>query len=608
MSEGADDRNERHLFHNQTSAAGLCDVMDTPSDEATAKPLLAIGVTGHRPTRLDGVDPADLAKAVSIVMGRIAAAVGERHALRLVSSLAEGADSIAADAALAMGWALDVVLPFARADNVDDYPDDMSRAALDARLDRAQAVFALDGQRGDAGAEAQAYERAGRIMLAQSDMLLAIWDGEPPRGRGGTAQIIAEAVAQSVPVIHIGIAPDTAPELLWDGLDEDDSGQQSLETVPRGPLDRLDQLIAHLTEGPAAVLFPAAPRPSWRLSLAIAYPLLLAITGVRRLRRADFAMPPPDQSARQLSDVCRATGGASAFADRLRAYLVPAFAVADATSIEAARRFRSAYIANFGLAAFAVMVSLIGLVLAADAKPFLAAIELATVAAILAITHIGRRAGWHQRWLDCRQTAERLRCLAIGAQLGELSLRGNAHPVARRVARALRLPDVLVDAGYLGDVHDDLMRLLADQIDYLELDARRMHHLEHRLHRAGEWLFGLTATLCLAFLAIEIVAAALPEMHALVHPTLVWGTIGSAALPAIGAAIYGIRMQGDFAGIAERNEALAQQLRRVRYVSSNEPLAFDTLLRRARRVSDLLTEDLSSFLHAYHARPLVLPG
>ena len=52
----------------------------------------------------------------------------------------------------------------------------------------------------------------------------------------------------------------------------------------------------------------------------------------------------------------------------------------------------------------------------------------------------------------------------------------------------------------------------------------------------------------------------------LAQPLTIAATIISAALPAIGAAIYGIRMQGDFAGIAERNHALAEQLATMRGV------------------------------------------
>jgi len=82
----------------------------------------------------------------------------------------------------------------------------------------------------------------------------------------------------------------------------------------------------------------------------------------------------------------------------------------------------------------------------------------------------------------------------------------------------------------------------------------------------------------------------------------------SAALPAIGAAIYGIRMQGDFAGIAERNQVLAHHLRSLRDVCDQDELSFDTLRTRVARATDLLTEGLENWHQTYRSRPLVLPG
>ena len=82
----------------------------------------------------------------------------------------------------------------------------------------------------------------------------------------------------------------------------------------------------------------------------------------------------------------------------------------------------------------------------------------------------------------------------------------------------------------------------------------------------------------------------------------------SAAFPAIGAAIYGIRMQGDFGGAAGRSERLRRDLSTLRQVIDADDLDFDTLTRRVRRVSDLLEGDLTSWLRTYHARPLALPG
>jgi hypothetical protein len=59
-------------------------------------------------------------------------------------------------------------------------------------------------------------------------------------------------------------------------------------------------------------------------------------------------------------------------------------------------------------------------------------------------------------------------------------------------------------------------------------------------------------------------------------------------------------------GTAERNEALAHALHGLRAVIDADNTGFDASIRRIGRPSDLLTEDLSSWLQTRHARPL--PG
>ena len=42
--------------------------------------------------------------------------------------------------------------------------------------------------------------------MARCDVLLAIWDGEPARGEGGTGQIVAEAIEAGLPVVWVDLA------------------------------------------------------------------------------------------------------------------------------------------------------------------------------------------------------------------------------------------------------------------------------------------------------------------------------------------------------------------------------------------------------------------
>ena len=593
--------------------------------DALTRGSLGIGVTGHRLSRLGGHDLTALQAIVREVLVSIGdAALPDNEApMRIVTSLADGADSIAADAALDLGWRLDVVLPLFHDDYLTDFVEADARADHEARLARASSIFELPGDRNVEGGSAIAYERAGRVVLAQSDILLAVWDNSPVRGRGGAAQIVAEAVLAGIPVVQIDPSGAQPPRLLWDGLEEHDLGQQTIETVPVGDLAALPGLVRGLLAPPddksERVMLErlAAPLKRHR-NWALAYPLLLAVMGVRRSRKADRALADPAGALPTILGSCSGAAlNASGFGDRLRTVVAARFARADATATHVAQLFRSGYVTNFSFAALAVVLSLLGLALPAALKPGLIILEFMVIATILLVTRAGNRANWHRRWLDNRHLAERLRCLAVAAQLGELELRSGAELrpgwvdwYARATARELGLPSVQVNEDYLACVREGLTTLIDEQVRYLQDDAKRMHRLEHRLHNLGMTLFGMTALVCVGLLIFKMAdkMVAMAALDAIAHPVLTATTIASAALPAIGAAIYGIRMQGDFAGIAERSEALAHNLTTLRQVIDADSLSFDTLKRRVARATDLLTQDLARWLQTYHARPLTLPG
>lgn len=167
-----------------------------PASPPPDPPAFAIGVTGHRLNKLpEGGRPAVLAE-----IGRLLDLMLTRGLpLALVSGLAEGADRMAAEAALARGIALRAILPFAPAEYERDFEEPGSKARFRALLAKAT-VTALPGDRADAEA---AYEAAGIAMLEASDILIAVWDGGPSAGRGGTTEMVAAAVARGLPVLWV---------------------------------------------------------------------------------------------------------------------------------------------------------------------------------------------------------------------------------------------------------------------------------------------------------------------------------------------------------------------------------------------------------------------
>jgi hypothetical protein len=168
-----------------------------PADGFWQTPAVAdlrVGVTGHRLL----ADPDAVAAAVDGVLDRLVAEPETR--LVAVSSLAEGADRVVAERVLARpGSSLDVVLPLRAGDYVADFADESSRADFDRLLGAAARVDVVPTDDADPSREA-AYARAGTAMLRACDLLLALWDGQPSRGRGGTAEVVAEARSLGIPV------------------------------------------------------------------------------------------------------------------------------------------------------------------------------------------------------------------------------------------------------------------------------------------------------------------------------------------------------------------------------------------------------------------------
>ena len=169
----------------------------------TAGRVVRVGATGHR--TFD--DPAEVADRVRIALARLLRLAGDEAdgvavRLEVVSPLAEGADRLVAREVLALpGATLVAALPFPTEDYATDFAAPESRAEFDAFLNGARSVDVMPPV---AGREA-GYEQVGRWVVDRCDALLALWDGEPSRGQGGTADIIAYAADRGVPVSWVRV-------------------------------------------------------------------------------------------------------------------------------------------------------------------------------------------------------------------------------------------------------------------------------------------------------------------------------------------------------------------------------------------------------------------
>ncbi|WP_405972772.1 hypothetical protein OG496_27385 [Streptomyces sp. NBC_00988] len=112
-----------------------------------------------------------------------------------VSCLAGGADSLFAEAILGAGGHLIAVIP---SQDYRRHKVEPEQAPLfDHFVASAEEVLVLP----PATADRQAYEAANTVLLQRADRLVAVWNGEPPTGKGGgTADTVLEARAAGLPV------------------------------------------------------------------------------------------------------------------------------------------------------------------------------------------------------------------------------------------------------------------------------------------------------------------------------------------------------------------------------------------------------------------------
>jgi hypothetical protein len=122
------------------------------------------------------------------------AALRGGRGLRALSCLAAGADQLFADIALEQGVPLTAVIPGM------DYETHLGGTEARTAYRR---LLKDSSERVELPHEAtheEAYYAAGRYIVDHVDRLVAVWDGAPARGIGGTGDVVDYARRTGVPV------------------------------------------------------------------------------------------------------------------------------------------------------------------------------------------------------------------------------------------------------------------------------------------------------------------------------------------------------------------------------------------------------------------------
>ena len=600
--------------------------------------------------------------------------------LRLSTLLADGSDHEAAKLALARDWQLAVPLPFGRALNtaINAAPQSANdaRAILageapedDATAQRVAAIEELSDKAilfelADRDAVIEAHflatlddsecpqalstfihegsDRtllAGRIMIEQSDVMIAVWDGASTSSIGGTGHTAMAALIAGIPVVWI----DPACPEDWRIIHTPEA--LTLKTSSAG-VPRAEQLRA-LVQASVGLLpsslkgsytgLDALDEQSWRDASSIsshAYRRVEALFGDRSWRgklgsvRQTYEKPSDIAAGSGkplLSALATLPGGDPALPAKVGQEVLTRFTWANGIASHLSNLFRSGMVLNFTLGPLAILAGLLYIPLVpAEQKWIFAAVELALLLAIVINTVSGQRARLHGRWLETRRVAEYLRhapgllALGVARPLGAWPEGLRTHwPewYARHVIRGIGLPQVKVDHAYLRASAQTLRdHLIIPQLEYHEFKAARLARAHHAIETLAERLFALAVFLVALYLAM-FGASKLgfidPDFIAGIAK---WFTVAAVAFPTIAGALAAIGYFGDFDRFADISQGTAAKLAAVNervglYLEQgDDTLSYAQLAELARQTDETTFAEIQAWQAVFSGKRTTVPA
>ena len=487
----------------------------TPVDTDPVIPVrLVIGVTGHR--HLDDEDALvpDIQEVVEKIRLSMPPLKNTSIVFTVLSPLAEGADRVVAREILKLKDSqLEAVLPFAVDDYIQDFALSSSQTEFHEFLSGAKKITPLPNE----GSKKDGYSRAGRYVVDNCDILIALWDGEESAGQGGTAEVVHYARMSRCPLYWIHT-------------------KKRNRTVYEAGIGLNHKTYVHL----------------------------------ERYNSEKIAPVKIQKEAQQYQESLRIAARESQYASERLAWisfkLLHRFARTDLLAEKYQQLYYRAGSLVYVLAAIAV-AAVTFQVLFLPQWYRLAWIEVLCIIAVLVIYTIGKYQKWHTKWIDYRFLAERFRSAIF---LGLAGMNVTALRPPRHLSLSYSSQDWMVAAfssvwSQLPKMKtlqpqelEDLKTLLAnnwidEQIRYHRHTHRR-HHLRYlRLLYAGNILFGLT--LLVALLHVFHVGSELMS-HVFAFLAIMF--------PSVAAALGAVRTHREYLRNSKRSQEMVRHLEELR--------------------------------------------
>lgn len=470
---------------------------------------IVVGVTGHRRLEPTPQLVQQLHRSTEKIVQMAPPLVNTPLLVAVLSPLAEGADRLAARELLRVpGSSLEVVLPLEKNEYMLDFESNESKREFEALLAKASSVRILSSRR----TRDDAYYQVGKYVVDHCDVLIALWDGHPAAGQGGTADVVEYARRNKCPLIWIPVDnPEEVVLELYDGL--------SLEAF-----HSLDKYNSERVE---------TERYERRLG-----------EDMSTLARQSDAFHLSSDSLRQLLH-----------------YVWQHYVRADMLAMRYQHRHYRAETGIYLLAVFAVAIAALQIIFFPD-QQWILVFEVLFMLAALGIIVVAQVGQWHEKWIDYRFLAERFRS-AFFMSVADLDV-STPHPRYSPLALSRkhwmmssfatvwsRRPQFQRDDASSLETLKDLVSSawLDQQIKYHKKKSREHGARYHRMIVASYVLFALT-----------LVAGALHVAD--IGPHSIRGLLGFCAivLPAVAASIAAIRTHRDYHRNSIRSAEMANHL------------------------------------------------
>jgi len=504
---------------------------------------IRIGVTGHRVIH----NETELKQQINEILKTEIAKLFDDDSLRLLNKnlttpvtysvltpLAEGADRLIAETVMEYDAlsCIEVILPLTLPDYKKTFndPDDPGFRELysKARYVRKLRYLDLDSDpkinqnTSETNIEnkleesrKKAFEKAGRYIVNHCDVLIAIWDGKKSQGIGGTNEIIEYAVSKQRPVIII------------------------------------------LTNS------------HYTIKVEKGYGLnCSALKGIEKFNNTGISSAVKESYIQNIYDKLFLNPESSCIPesskDLVRKILLPYYVTASIMAKKHQKIYMPSGILIFLCSAIAVATVLIG-VLYHPVLLFSFLVEFLCLLSILIIYLFAQQL--RINWLENRFLTERLRAAcyftASSTEINSIEIppyMGVAHKYSNWMVQVFN--EILYRTPPMEDIKDDMLNCFKDYIIKHWIDDQKDHHSNkyRKLTKVNKryayfgWVIYLIALIASGIHIVQNLSAGF-ELDHLTENILIFLAI---ALPALGAAVVGIRKHGEYERIQSRSSNMSE--------------------------------------------------